>query len=654
MNTAETILEFDKIKQMLCAHALSEDAKQKINELAPYLDESLCLQKRDETTAGKNIIQACGTPPLSSMEKTERVLALCEADAMLLPDQLNTVAQFIAACKRMKAYLKRAEQEGEAVAYFGKNIQDLDMIHAEIIECIQGEQVASRATAELEGIRHKIEAAEGKIQTALNQLLRTKKKWFSDQSIVMRNGRQVLPVKKEFKNQFSGSVIERSGSGETYFMEPSSVSRLREALSDLIIEEDNEVRKILYTLTALVDEHMASFKINMEVMQKLDFIFAKAKLSLELDAAPVEITIGREIRIIDGRHPLLEKEICVPLNFSMNRKQRGIIITGPNTGGKTVVLKTVGILSMMAQCGLHIPAAPESILCMHNQYLCDIGDGQSISENLSTFSAHMTNVMDILQKANQDSLVLLDELGSGTDPTEGMGIAVAILEELKQRGCALVVTTHYPEVKVYGEETEEFINARMEFDRETLRPTYRLELGKSGESCAIYIAQRLGLPGHILDRAYSEAYPSKDGRKGQGKEPVAKPKSPNPPAPKLKRKKEIKAETVISFMVGDCVEMPSGELGIVFHRANERGEVGVQVKKSKAWINHKRIHLKVPASQLYPEDYDFSILFDNVENRKARHKMGKGYQAGLEIQYDGGGDDGYGHHTSGASDENLP
>lgn len=651
MNPSEIILEFNKIKQMLCTHALSECAKQKIQELHPYLDETLCKQKQDETTAGKKIIEACGTPPLSAMEKTERVLAMCQADAMLLPEQLNTIAQFIAACKRMKAYLKKAEQEDRTISCFGENIYDLNIIHTEITECIQADQVASKATAQLEGIRQKIETAQEKIQTALNQMLRTKKKWFSDNSIVMRNGRQVLPVKKEFKNQFSGTVIERSGSGETYFMEPSSVVKLREILSDLMIEEDNEIRKILYTLTALVDENMAAFQRNVEVMQKLDFIFAKAKFSLELEASPVNITTERILRIVHGRHPLLEKEICVPLDFSANQQQRGIIITGPNTGGKTVVLKTVGLLSMMAQCGLHVPAKSESTFCMYNQYLCDIGDGQSISENLSTFSAHMTNILEILSRATQESLVLLDELGSGTDPTEGMGIAIAVLEELKRRGCMLVVTTHYPEVKIYGEKTEEFTNARMEFDRESLRPTYKLELGKSGESCALYIARRLGLPEPLLNRAYQEAYPSK---KRTEQRQQGKPKWPTPSVPMLKKKKQNKTEKNILFEIGDCVELPSGELGVVFQTANEKGEIGVQVKKQKSWINHKRIQLKVPASQLYPEDYDFSILFDTVENRKARHKMRKGYQAGLEIQYRDEKEMDYGRRMTKKTDGDIP
>jgi dsDNA-specific endonuclease/ATPase MutS2 len=424
------------------------------------------------------------------------------------------------------------------------------------------------------------------MQTKLNEILRNKKQWFSDGTAVIRNGRYALPVKKEYKNQFSGSVLDISGTGSTYFMEPSSVAKLQGELSSLHIEEENEVRIVLYTLTAQVDHYRTDILRNMEAMETLDILFAKAKLSALMDAAPVTITTDRKIKICRGRHPLIDRKTCVPLDFEADGDRRGVIITGPNTGGKTVALKTVGLLSMMAQSGLHIPAEPSSILCMNNAYLCDIGDGQSISENLSTFSSHMTHIIEILKQATCESMVLLDELGSGTDPAEGMGIAVAVLEELRVRGCLFVVTTHYPEVKEYADTTPGLINARMAFDRETLKPVYRLVLGKVGERCALYIAKRLGLPSHLLERAYREAY--REHSRGNSA-PVIELETASGDitentvimASKLQKSKQqrVLPEAAQSYQIGDSVIVsPGKEIGIVFQRVNERGEIGVQIK----------------------------------------------------------------------------
>lgn len=640
MNSSEKILEFDKIKEKLCANALSEQARARLLSLSPYMDEDECRRKLEETTAARKILDFCGTPPLTAMTKIGEILTLSQAGSMLVPEQLLSVVQFIVSCGRMKSYLKKAEAVDHTIACYGNSMCDLSALRQEIERCIRNEQVDSSATSALRDIRRKIETAKAQVQTKLNDILRGKKKWFSDDTVVARNGRYALPVKKEFKNQLSGSVLGISGTGGTYFIEPSSVAKLQEECSSLEIEEENEVRKILYTLTALVDENRFDIKINTEAMETLDAVFAKAKLSVQMDARPVTVTAGRKISIHGGRHPLIDKKVCVPLDYEADDKCSGVVITGPNTGGKTVALKTVGLLSMMAQSGLHIPADSSSILCMHNAYLCDIGDGQSISENLSTFSAHMTNIIEILRYANRDSLVLLDELGSGTDPAEGMGIAIAVLDELHVRGCLFVATTHYPEVKEYAGSTAGLINARMAFDRETLQPTYRLELGKAGESCALYIAQRLGLPSRLLKRAYREAYRQMD---VSGPAPDFNPDIPfgneQPeavrPAQKINKSRQVTAEPshAAEFQLGDSVIVyPEKEIGIVFHPANERGEIGVQIKGRKSWIVHKRLKLKTPASELYPPDYDFSVVFDSVSNRKARHVMEKRHDPNAIVQ----------------------
>ena len=320
------------------------------------------------------------------------------------------------------------------------------------------------------------------------------------------------------------------------------------------------------------------------------------------------------------------------------------MITGPNTGGKTVAIKTVALNCMMAQCGLHV-AAEEAGICMNSNFLCDIGDGQNLSENLSTFSAHITNVLDILRKVNSDSLVIMDELGSGTDPTEGMGIAIAILEELKKSGALFLVTTHYPEVKQYAEQQKHIVNARMTFDRESLRPLYRMIIGEAGESCALYIAKQLGMPAAMLRNAAKAAYGDKTPGSGndacgygieegclvtEETETVLQKES----VPKIKKhkKESRKQEEAGKFRLGDSVMVfPDKKIGIVCQPANEKGVLRVQMPDKKIWINHKRLKLHVKAEELYPEDYDFSILFDTVENRKLRHQMGKRHVEGEEI-----------------------
>ncbi|MFA9381668.1 MAG: DNA mismatch repair protein MutS, partial [Acetanaerobacterium sp.] len=428
----------------------------------------------------------------------------------------------------------------------------------------------------------------------------------------------------------SGTVIEMSNTGGTCFIEPSSVGKLESELYLLHIEEDSEVRRILYTLTALISDNLPVIKLSIETMETLDFLFAKGKLSIAMNASPVGINTNREIHMSNARHPLLNQISAVPLNFEVGDPASGVVITGPNTGGKTVALKTVGLLSLMAQSGLHVPADEVSSFCLHNHILCDIGDGQSIAENLSTFSSHMKNIIEILHLANKESLVLLDELGSGTDPAEGMGLAIAILDELCAKGCLFTVTTHYPEIKEYAAITPGLVNARMAFDKESLMPLYRLEIGEAGESCALYIAERLGMPQPLLERAHEAAYgtASADWPTPQG---ITAPDK-GVTAPKIVKQIEPKPENQShsgKFNIGDSVMVyPKKEIGIVCARSNENGEIGVQVKGEKRLVNHKRIKLNVAASELYPEGYDFSVIFDSVKNRKARRILEKRHQEG--------------------------
>lgn len=656
MNTHAT-LEFDKILEMLAENALSDTVKAKCRSLVPSLNEVEVRRRMEETTQAKYIIEQTGTPPLVSMTELQKVIDLVAIEAMLTPDQIAVVSSFLVSCRRMKVYLKRAQAANSDIAWYGGSIDELPELEEEIERCIRSGTVDDRASSRLAGIRRQIIDANDQIRAKLEALLQKNKAWFTESFVSTRNGRHTLPVKREYKNSVPGTVVEMSNTGGTCFIEPSSVGKLQSQISVLQIEEDNEVRRILYSLTALIGDNLSAIKLNMEAMETLDFLFAKGKLSLAMKGSPVAINTRKELRIVNAVHPLLNPDTAVPLDFEAGGNTLGVVITGPNTGGKTVALKTVGLLSLMAQSGLHVPAHESSSFCMHNLVLCDVGDGQSITENLSTFSAHIKNIIKILEQADDQSLVLIDELGSGTDPAEGMGLAVAVLDELCAKKCLFMVTTHYPEIKEYAAGKAELINARMAFDKESLMPLYRLEMGEAGESCALYIAEKLGMPGKILKRAYEAAYSSANKKVGTIEREVAtSPGSPIPKeaapievspnggstntaaphkaakAPRISVQKEQKPKTEThrdKFNIGDSVIVyPKKETGIVYSRANEKGEVGVQVKGKKKLVNHKRLKLQVPASELYPEDYDFSIIFDSVADRKARHLMEKRHQEG--------------------------
>ncbi|MDL2206401.1 DNA mismatch repair protein MutS, partial [Eubacteriales bacterium OttesenSCG-928-N13] len=616
MNT----IEFGKILDKLCNHAQCEGARARIQALVPILNEDILAVALRETSDARQLIEQQGMPPLAIMEGLHDHVRLTTQGGLLTPEQLNAVATFANTCRRMMLYMKKAEITRVELSLNGRAMMPLEDLQLEIEGAIQGDEVSDSASPQLRDVRRKITTAAEQVKMKLNRLLQGHKEWFSDGYVAVRGGRHTLPVKAQYRAMVPGQLIDRSGTGGTLFIEPQAVRAAEDELQQLKLEEENEVRRVLYALSSLVAECEGAITSNMKLMERLDFAFAKGRLSLEMDARAVPFVKERSLRIVQGRHPLIDRETAVPLDYEMDEMRKGVVITGPNTGGKTVALKTIGLLSVMAQSGLHIPAAEGSHLCMFNQVLVDIGDGQSISENLSTFSAHMTQVLAILQRATKDTLVLLDELGSGTDPAEGMGLAVAVLEELCARGCLFVATTHYPEVKEFAQITPGIVNARMAFDPDTLAPLYRMIMGEAGESCALHIAKRLGFPDELLDRARIAAY------EGIQKQAAEARHMTTMAAPKLSHYQKIQQapERAMKFERGDSVRVyPEGAVGIVFQKSDDKGMIQVHMKNGKQTVPYKRLKLIAPASQMYPEDYDFSIVFDSWQNRKAHNSMNK-------------------------------
>lgn len=632
----EKVIEFDKVKLKWISLAMTNCAKERIKKVTPFMSESELRKNLRDTTESKIMIEKCGTPPLVSMEGIEGILSVAEKGDCLTAQQLENVEKTLVAIRRLKEYLIRGKQFDISLAYYEENLFVLEDIRQMIAQQIRNGGVDDHASKTLLNIRNDIARTENKMKEKADSIMRSNKEYMSESFSTLRNGRLCIPVKKEYKLKINGSVLNKSSTGNTLFIEPTAIAKYYDELQMLRIDEENEIYCILYTITAFIADSVDLMKQNLQMIEKLDFVFSKGKLSIDLEAVEPAINTNRIIEIKDGRHPLMQPDICVPIQFSIGGENRGVVITGPNTGGKTVAIKTVALNSMMAQCGLHV-TCKQANLCMNSTYLCDIGDGQNLSENLSTFSAHIKTVLSILSEMNSESLVIMDELGSGTDPTEGMGIAIAILEELRRSGCLFLVTTHYPEVKVYADKTDGIINARMEFDKETLRPLYKMIIGEAGESCAFYVASKLGMPLEMLNTAIKASYGEMDAEKYKFADTNQNNKLAriNSTA-KIQKTKTSQQENILSnkFHIGDSVMiLPDKKIGIVYEPVNEKGVLRVQLQNKKIWINHKRVKLHVPASQLYPEDYDFSIVFDSVEQRKIKHDMSRKYTDEI-ISYD--------------------
>ena len=621
----EKQIEFDKIKEKWAGLAVTGHAREIIQNIEFYLSESDLRRHLKDTTDSRDLIEKLGTPPLPDVKDIKEIVAAAGKGECLSPYQLERTEKVLVAVKRLKDYLGRGKIYGNHLSFYDENLEACDSLREEILSKIRGESVDDYASKNLLQYRKQIVKTEEQMKLKAANIIRKDKDYMADSYSTFRNGRLCVPVKKECKFKVPGTVVDKSATGSTFFIEPLSIAKYYEELQLLRINEENEVYQILYTLTSMVSGMADIINDNIAVIEKLDFIFSKGKLSIDLDASEPEINTVRSITLKDARHPLMDKNTNVPLQFEMGESTSGIIITGPNTGGKTIAIKTVMLNCIMAQCGLHVTCRKASI-CMNSSYLCDIGDGQNLAENLSTFSAHIKNIMQILEETDNESFVIMDELGSGTDPAEGMGIAIAVLEELKKKGCLFLVTTHYPEVKEYADRTQGIINARMAFDKETLCPVYKMVIGEAGESCAFYIAEKLGMPGNMIKTAICHAYGKAAARDYQIKDNennINQQKSS-----KIKKTKYKKDQNVLrnKYKRGDSVMvLPDKKTGIVCEPVNDKGVLRVQLPGRKIWINHKRVRLQVAATELYPEDYDFSIIFDTIENRKARHEMERKY-----------------------------
>ena len=498
-------LEYDKIISQLASFAGSPLAKQTCTELTPSSDLCEIQARQRETSDALSRLLRRGSISFSGVTDVRGILKRLEIGSILSIGELLRICKLLEVCARVKAYSRGDTEEDsrDSLDELFEALQPLTPVSSEIRRCIISEdELSDDASGTLFKIRRSMRQTNDKVHAQLTSMVNgSARTYLQDAVITMRNGRYCIPVKAEHRGQVPGMIHDQSSTGSTLFVEPMAVVKLSNELRELELKEEQEIEVILSTLSSLVASETETISDDLELLTRLDVIFAKAQLSRSYNGSEPKFNTSGWIRIKKGRHPLLDKKKVVPIDIHLGRDFQLLIITGPNTGGKTVSLKTVGLFTLMGQAGLHIPAFDGSELSIFEEVFADIGDEQSIEQSLSTFSSHMTNIVSILGKATNRSLVLFDELGAGTDPTEGAALAIAILSNLHRRGARIMATTHYSELKVFALSTPGVENGCCEFSVETLRPTYRLLIGVPGKSNAFAISSKLGLSDEIIEEA---------------------------------------------------------------------------------------------------------------------------------------------------------
>ncbi len=498
------VLEFQKIKENLKKYSKTQGGKALIDKLTPYETKYEVEIALKETKEALDMLVTKGAPPFEGLYDVREGLQRASKGGVLSPGQLLRIGNMLKCSRRFKKYVEREEEEiaFERIEDLAYILEPLKGLEDEIeISIISEDEVSDRASSTLRSIRRSLKEKNSSVRERINGIVRSYSKYLQETLYTMRGERYVLPVKVEYKGQVPGIVHDQSSTGATLFIEPMSLVNLNNEIKELMLKEKAEIERILTVLSKKVSNNIEICNSNNKILGELDFIFAKGAYASKIDGIYPRVSEDGRFDIISARHPLIEPKDVVSSDIYLGKDKNVIMITGPNTGGKTVTLKTIGLLHLMGMCGLLIPAMEGSTIAFYNEIFADIGDEQSIEQSLSTFSAHMTNIVDIMSKATRESLVLFDELGAGTDPTEGAALAASIIENLKSRGTKVIATTHYSELKGYALRTDDVENASVEFDVKTLRPTYRLLIGIPGKSNAFEISRRLGLSEGVIKDA---------------------------------------------------------------------------------------------------------------------------------------------------------
>ena len=613
-------LNYTKLKELVKSYCVSSLGKELIDKLKPSSDIKQVNRRLEETSEGRRLLDASYHIPLEGVFNINPLIEKMDKGGVLEPSELVTIGDFLRGCRKIKNFIKDKEGYAETLSAYGENITSLEFIEDEINISIKGSIVDSGASKELKKIRNRIDICEGKIKERLEKFIKnpSNKEALQEFFVSERNGKFTVPIKASYKNRVDGTIIETSSKGNTIFIEPNVVSKYSSELISLKAEESIEEYKILAEITEMIYGKLKEIKINIEVIAEYDMIMAKAKYSKEIGGIKPKLNEIQYIKIVNGIYPLIKNP--VPLNFEIGKSYRSLIITGSNAGGKTVVLKTVGLLTLAVQSGFHIEADEGTEIAIFNKIFVDIGDDQSIENALSTFSSHVKNLSEIIKESNKNTLLLFDEIGSGTEPNEGAALAISILEELYKKGCITIASTHYGEIKNFSNNHPDFENAAMEFKLDTLEPLYKLHIGKSGDSNALYIAKKMGIIDKIIEKTkrYIE---DKDYNYDLVEES------------KLSKDKTYinSKEKLYEYKQGDKVTLlDNNESGIVYKERDRDNNLIVMVSKEFIKVNYKRIKLEIRAKELYPEGYDMNQLFVSFKERKLEKDIERGSKKALK------------------------
>ena len=622
MNT-ETFekLQLQEIKELIKIYCVSSLGKGLIDKLNPSGNYSIVKRRLAENKEARKVLENSNHVPLEGLFNIDPIIDKIEKGMILDPQELISCEDFLRGCRKIKKFMLDKEFYSPNLSSYALNITECRNIEEEISYAIKNNKVHSDASNELRKIRRSIDICEGRIKEKLNKFLTSSsnKRYIQEFIISKRDDRFVIPIKSSFKNEVEGNILDTSSKGSTVFIEPASISKYSLELISLKSEEALEEYKILAYLTDLIFDKLSEIKLNMEIVSEYDMVFAKGKFSMANNCITPKINDYGYIKIVNGKHPLLKGEV-VPLDFEVGDNYRSLIITCTNAGGKTVTLKTVGILTLMTQCGFDILADKNTEISVFEKIYVDIGDNQSIENALSTFSSHIKNISNIMNDANNKTLVLFDEIGSGTDPNEGASLAIAILEEFYQMGCITVASTHYEEIKHFANKHPHFENAGMMFDKETLEPLYKLTIGKSEESNALFISKKMGIKEKVLQKAKSYM-DNKDYDFTLLKENKITNHSNN-------------SDSILlydDFQMGDKVRLLDYDgSGIVYKAKDKFNNIEVLFNGEFINVNVKRIKLEIKAIDLYPEGYDLDSLFVSYKNRKLERDIERGSKKALK------------------------
>lgn len=621
LTTIEKI-QFNQVKEQIERHCVSSLGKKRFKKLQLNAKPVVVTTRYNETEEARALLDAKLTMPFMGLSSIDVFMEQLEKGLLLEASSLIDVADFLRSGRMIRRFMEKHESLAPTLTMYARSITEFTEIEDEIYFSIKNGQVADEASKELRRIRRLIAEKESKIEERLSKFLKNKdnQKQIQEFFVSKKNERFTIPIKAAYKNQVAGTIIETSSKGTTVFIEPTAVTKLNDELAMLKVEESTEIYQILATLSGLILENLVPIQLNLETIAEYDMIFARGKYSRLIQGVTPKLNQRGYIHLVNAVHPLIEAN-AVPLNFTVGEDYRGLIITGPNAGGKTVVLKTVGLLALMTLLGIQLPADEGTEMGLFEGIFVDIGDSQSLENALSTFSSHIQNIADIMQVAPRNSLVLFDEIGSGTEPNEGAALAIAILEEFYQRGNIVVATTHYGEIKRYSEIHPDFINAAMAFDQATLTPLYQLLMGESGESNALWIAKKMNLKEHVIQQAqrYME---DKD---------YSLTKASIPKNKTMIDSQTERAESVSLLKKGDRVLLLDyNENGLVFEDNPLRETVTVFYRNNYHEVVPKRLKLEVLATDLYPPDYDLSTLFTSYTERKLDHDINRGSKKALK------------------------